>query len=71
MDTEAMIQFHLRAMDKQLIQVYRVMAIAVMLNRTLIFPKMQCFCYKNWVSPTDPECWSLGLTNRFFPVLSS
>lgn len=50
MDTEAMIQFHLRAMDKQLIQVYRVMAMAVMLNRTLILPKMQCFCYKNWVS---------------------
>jgi hypothetical protein len=36
MDSEAMIQYHLRAMDKQLIQVYRVMAIATMLNRTLV-----------------------------------
>jgi len=47
-DTEEMIKFHLQAMDKQLVQVYRVMAAAVMLNRTLVLPKMQCFCYKNW-----------------------
>ena len=35
-DTESMIQFHLLAMDKQLLQMYRVMAMAVMLNRTLV-----------------------------------
>ncbi|KAG1654663.1 hypothetical protein FOA52_003820 [Chlamydomonas sp. UWO 241] len=48
MDTEKMIQYHLLNIDKQLVQAYRVMAIATMLNRTLILPKMQCFCYKNW-----------------------
>ena len=66
MDTEAMVQFHLKAMDKQLIQVYRVMAIALILNRTLIFPKMQCFCYKNWFM--SEQCKIPGDKNTIFPI---
>ncbi|KAJ9511474.1 hypothetical protein QJQ45_029860 [Haematococcus lacustris] len=47
-DTEAMIKIHLAKMKVQLKQMYRVMAIAVIMNRTLVLPKLQCFCYKNW-----------------------
>lgn len=37
-------------------QVYRVMALAVLLNRTLVLPKMQCFCYKNWFMLEQCRC---------------
>ncbi|KAL6749493.1 nucleotide-diphospho-sugar transferase-domain-containing protein [Haematococcus lacustris] len=47
-DTEAMIKIHLAKMEVQLKQMYRAMAIAVIMNRTLVLPKLQCFCYKNW-----------------------
>ena len=43
-----MIKFHLKRMDEQLVQVYRVMALAVITNRTLVLPRLHCFCYKNW-----------------------
>ncbi|KXZ42178.1 hypothetical protein GPECTOR_190g297 [Gonium pectorale] len=33
---------------EDMIQMYRAVAISMMLNRTLIFPKLRCFCFKNW-----------------------
>eukprot|EP00201_Polytomella_parva_P023090 CAMPEP_0175039368 /NCGR_PEP_ID=MMETSP0052_2-20121109/532_1 /TAXON_ID=51329 ORGANISM="Polytomella parva, Strain SAG 63-3" /NCGR_SAMPLE_ID=MMETSP0052_2 /ASSEMBLY_ACC=CAM_ASM_000194 /LENGTH=570 /DNA_ID=CAMNT_0016301187 /DNA_START=1529 /DNA_END=3241 /DNA_ORIENTATION=+ len=47
-NTEALIQFHVRAINYQLEQVYSAAAIAMALNRTLILPKFQCYCSKNW-----------------------
>ncbi len=35
-------------MKPQLQQMYRVMAVAAALNRTLVFPRMRCYCFKNW-----------------------
>ncbi|GIL87771.1 hypothetical protein Vretimale_13060 [Volvox reticuliferus] len=48
METEDMIQVHLKNMPPQLKQVYRAVAVALILKRTLIFPRLRCFCFKNW-----------------------
>eukprot|EP00798_Chlamydomonas_sp_ICE-L_P021186 gene21186-28086_t len=64
--SEAMIQVHLKLMDKQLWQVYRVMAIALLLNRTLVFPKLHCFCYKNWFM--SEQCRIPGDRVTHFPM---
>ncbi|GLC65037.1 hypothetical protein PLESTF_000239600 [Pleodorina starrii] len=47
-ETEDMIQEHLKNMPPQLKQVYRAVAVSMVLNRTLIFPRMRCYCFKNW-----------------------
>ncbi|PNW83849.1 hypothetical protein CHLRE_04g217949v5 [Chlamydomonas reinhardtii] len=47
-ETEDMIQVHLKNMPPQLQQMYRAMAVAMVLNRTLIFPTLKCYCFKNW-----------------------
>ncbi|KAG2422501.1 hypothetical protein HXX76_015970 [Chlamydomonas incerta] len=47
-ETEDMIQVHLKNMPPQLQQMYRAMAVAAVLNRTLIFPTLKCYCFKNW-----------------------
>ncbi|GFR46128.1 hypothetical protein Agub_g7646 [Astrephomene gubernaculifera] len=47
-ETEDMIQVHLKNMPPQLRQVYRAIAAALALNRTLIFPRLRCYCFKNW-----------------------
>ncbi|MEW5310165.1 MAG: hypothetical protein WDW38_001988 [Sanguina aurantia] len=47
-ETESMIQFHIQAVNDQLQQLYYGFAIAMALNRTLLLPKMHCYCSKNW-----------------------
>ncbi|KAG2433971.1 hypothetical protein HYH02_012433 [Chlamydomonas schloesseri] len=47
-ETEDMVQVHLKNMPPQLQQMYRAMAVAMVLNRTLIFPTLKCYCFKNW-----------------------
>ncbi|GIL65415.1 hypothetical protein Vafri_19165 [Volvox africanus] len=47
-ETEDMIQVHIKNMPPQLKQVYRAVAMAMILKRTLIFPRLRCYCFKNW-----------------------
>lgn len=47
-ETESMILHHLEQMNHQLRQLYRAMAVAALLNRTLVMPRLQCYCFKNW-----------------------
>lgn len=30
------------------VQVYRAVAVALILKRTLVFPRLRCYCFKNW-----------------------
>ena len=39
-----MSDFHLHNMEYQLLQIREAFGVAVTLNRTIIMPKMQCFC---------------------------
>ena len=40
--------FHNKAIDFQLQQLYHALGVALALNRTLVMPKMLCFCARNW-----------------------
>lgn len=57
-ETEDMVQYHVKAANFQLNQLYFGFALALALNRTLVLPKMLCFCAKNWYM-TD-HCRILG-----------
>eukprot|EP00198_Chlamydomonas_reinhardtii_P008349 XP_001697686.1 predicted protein [Chlamydomonas reinhardtii] len=46
--TEHMIRFHVQAANYQLQQAYYAFAIALIANRTLVMPRFQCYCSKNW-----------------------
>ncbi|KAG2425120.1 hypothetical protein HYH02_015064 [Chlamydomonas schloesseri] len=46
--TEEMIRFHVTAANHQLQQAYYAFAIALITNRTLVLPRFQCYCSKNW-----------------------
>ncbi|KAG2422476.1 hypothetical protein HXX76_016000 [Chlamydomonas incerta] len=46
--TEEMIRFHVQAANHQLQQAYYAFAIALIANRTLVMPRFQCHCSKNW-----------------------
>ncbi|KAG2425121.1 hypothetical protein HYH02_015065 [Chlamydomonas schloesseri] len=48
MMTEEMIRFHVQAANYQLQQAYYAFAIALIANRTLVMPRFQCYCSKNW-----------------------
>lgn len=46
--TDAMIDFHLKAMRAQLQQLRSALALAVALNRTLVMPKLVSWCDRYW-----------------------
>ncbi|PNH08212.1 hypothetical protein TSOC_005296 [Tetrabaena socialis] len=46
--TEEMIRFHVTAANHQLQQTYYAFAAALITNRTLVMPRFQCYCSKNW-----------------------
>ncbi|KXZ42496.1 hypothetical protein GPECTOR_141g694 [Gonium pectorale] len=48
MQTEEMIRFHVAAANHQLQQAYWAFAAALITNRTLVLPRFQCYCSKNW-----------------------
>jgi hypothetical protein len=39
---------HIKAIDFQLQQLYHALGLALALNRTLVMPRMRCFCVKGW-----------------------
>eukprot|EP00198_Chlamydomonas_reinhardtii_P003196 XP_001692532.1 predicted protein [Chlamydomonas reinhardtii] len=65
-DTEAMVQVHLNAMDSQMRDMWHGLALAALLNRTLILPKMKCFCIQNWFE--NPLCRLPGEPLTKFPL---
>ncbi|KXZ42497.1 hypothetical protein GPECTOR_141g695 [Gonium pectorale] len=46
--TEEMLRFHAAAANHQLQQSYFAFAIALIGNRTVVMPRFQCYCSKNW-----------------------
>ncbi|KAG2487324.1 hypothetical protein HYH03_014041 [Edaphochlamys debaryana] len=65
-ETEDMIQVHLKNMPPQLQQAYRVAALSMVLKRTLIFPRLRCFCFKNWFM--SEQCRIPGDKTTQFPL---
>ncbi|KAG2492009.1 hypothetical protein HYH03_009739 [Edaphochlamys debaryana] len=65
-DTEAMVSFHLDALDRQLTDAWHGIALAGLLNRTLILPKMKCYCIQNWFE--NPLCRLPGEPLTKFPL---
>lgn len=46
-------------------QVYRAFAVALALNRTLVLPRLRCYCYKNWFM--TEQCKIPGDLKTAFP----
>lgn len=65
--SENMVQYHLATMKQQLAVLYYGFALAYALNRTLILPKMQCFCIHNWFE--SPQCRLPGEPHTKFPLI--
>jgi len=65
-DTEKMVVHHLDSVEAQLKEVYAAFAIAYTLNRTLILPKVQCWCQQNWFE--NPLCRMPGEYDLKFPI---
>ncbi|GLC34363.1 hypothetical protein PLESTB_000737400 [Pleodorina starrii] len=65
-DTEAMVQTHLRALDSQLTDTWHGLALAALLQRTVVLPKMKCFCIQNWFE--NPQCRLPGEPHTRFPL---
>jgi hypothetical protein len=57
--------FHLQALQKQVVQVHQALALALLTNRTLVLPRVQCFCYRGWFMNTlcrwAADAWAAGL----------
>ncbi|EFJ47189.1 hypothetical protein VOLCADRAFT_92385 [Volvox carteri f. nagariensis] len=65
-DTEAMVETHLTALDSQLTDTWYGLALAALLNRTVVLPKMKCFCIQNWFE--NPQCRLPGEPHTRFPL---
>ncbi|KXZ54677.1 hypothetical protein GPECTOR_4g743 [Gonium pectorale] len=65
-DTEAMVMTHLTALDSQLTDTWHGFALAALLNRTVILPKMKCYCIQNWFE--NPQCRLPGEPHTRFPL---
>ena len=63
----ALTRFHLRAMAAQLAEIRDAFGIAVALNRTLIMPKIYCFCDRYW--GVQQNCRVPGSANFSMPFL--
>lgn len=48
MDTDSRIEFHKKSMAEQLRQLRQLFVLAAATNRTLIVPRMLCFCDRYW-----------------------
>lgn len=48
MDTDARIAFHRRSIAAQLAQLRQLFVLAVAMNRTLVVPRLTCFCDRYW-----------------------
>ena len=48
------VSFHLSALESQLTEVYHAFALAWVLNRTLVMPRIKCWCIQNWFE--NPLC---------------
>ncbi|GAX81831.1 hypothetical protein CEUSTIGMA_g9259.t1 [Chlamydomonas eustigma] len=64
-DTEKMVSHHLVSLEAQLTEVVHAFALAWTLNRTLILPKIQCWCIQNWFE--NPLCRLPGELHTQFP----
>lgn len=65
-DTEKMIKFHLSAMDRQLVQMYRAMAIAVIMNRTLVRTFQVLHIRHPFIEPPNRMKWTYcGIISTF------
>ncbi len=60
---------HLAALRHQLAQVYYGFALALATNRTLVLPRLQCYCAKNWYM--TESCRILGEKATVFPFACS
>jgi len=66
-DTDAMIDHHLQSMKEQLRELRDGLAIAVVLNRTVIMPKLTCFCDRYW-APVE-QCRVPGALHTPLPFV--
>ncbi|KAG1665399.1 hypothetical protein FOA52_015809 [Chlamydomonas sp. UWO 241] len=66
-DTEKMVSHHIRTVTVQLTEVYHAFALAHALNRTLIMPRVQCWCIQNWFE--NPLCRLPGDLHTRFPLV--
>jgi hypothetical protein len=48
MNTDARIEFHKQSISAQLRQLRQLFVLAVAMNRTLVLPRLLCFCDRYW-----------------------